>query len=331
MECRREPVEQVDPPAQHFDHAGRDRAIGSEVDGNEAVDAPAGREGEVDGSVAARDVECGAVAQARLDELVSRVQFSSFVHVLGTGEADGCGSNSAGALFTTQGEGFFCGLGWTAVIVIPSADTREELAAAVDAEFAAMDVPYNKDSMVRSFVELNPTNRPGLPMAGGGDDGQARIEAKAEVFHPEFWRRPRPITPSSDVTSEGNLDKVTADLVGASSAYQVVTVSISIGYWNIDGVGMDALPALDPLTVTHSAYGDRYAFDLALAEPTRAADGCLADPAIDASTIVAVEMPFRRLQFSLLPDAVGLDMQRVRDCLSTRLSAGALVVLTPYE
>ncbi|MCU1524268.1 MAG: hypothetical protein JWO18_1162, partial [Microbacteriaceae bacterium] len=51
MERAREAVEEVAASAQHLDHAGRDRAIGCELAGDEPADARTRSEGEVHRSV----------------------------------------------------------------------------------------------------------------------------------------------------------------------------------------------------------------------------------------------------------------------------------------
>ena len=62
MECVREAVEEFAAPTQYFDHAGRDRAIGGELAGDDPADARTRGKGEVDRSVPARHVQMSSSA-----------------------------------------------------------------------------------------------------------------------------------------------------------------------------------------------------------------------------------------------------------------------------
>lgn len=225
--------------------------------------------------------------------------------------------------------GYYCGMGWMVAFVIPNAQTREEVVGAVDAEFGAMDIEYAFPLAV-DLVMAHPSVRGGMVVTGGGNVGGAEIRVSTTPFRADTWRAPYIPRGSAEVSVDGDLDAITASAVEATGASEVVTVLVSVDYWDTRGLSTAAEPPA-PLRLEHYSEGSVYAFDVALAVPAEGGQACAQDGAVDLSTVSLVQSPFRRLTFALRQEATSDDMQRVRDCLAARLSSGAVAVLTPHE
>lgn len=275
--------------------------------------------------------ESRADAQSQIDAVASRLDYSGSVTVLGTGQADSCDVIN-NWWFNDVDEGYRCWMTWTSILVLPSEHTPSDIAAAVDDEMAALDVPYFAGGMVRSLMSLYPDQRQPdfhVPVSTGGVSGGLQFTVEVEQFRPELWRDP---SRQGRVSTTGDLTEITAATVQATGATEVVTVSMLVEYWNTEGTeDLGQGPAPDSVNWVTWSFGDAYAFELAEGSPADAAEACLTDPAIDAASVTRLAEPFSYLRFELLPTAQSIDAQRIRDCIKPRLSSGTLVELSPYE
>ena len=272
--------------------------------------------------------EARAAALATVDDAVGRIDFSDQVTVVGEGTADGCGNHTDGTVFAKV-TGYYCAMGWMVAFVIPDAHTREEVVGAVDAELGAMDIEYDFP-LAASLVMAYPSVRGGMVVTGGGHVGAAEIQVSTTPFRADTWSAPYIPRGSAEVSVGGDLDAVTASAVEATGASEVVTVLVSTRYWDTKGLST-AAESPTPLRLEYYSEGPVYAFDIALPVPAEGGHTCAQDDAVDPPTIALVESPFPRLTFALRQEATSDDMQRVRDCLATNLSSGAVAVLTPHE
>jgi hypothetical protein len=276
--------------------------------------------------------EARAEAREQIDEISAALAFSPRVVVLGTGTTDDC-SSIRNWWFDNSDLGYRCWMRWTAVAVIPDATDREELIAAIESEVAALDLPFTRGAMLRDYIELYPDQRDGMPIGIGGGVGDVGVGISTEPFRAESWRNP---VVGGGVSSSGDAEAVTVADIESTGAQHVLTIHISTEYWSTDP-DPGPRPEPDPVegvpegvALKYWSYGDLYAFDLASLDPGFP-DACLADPAIDPSSVVRSEQPFARLRFSLVPGAESLDSQRIRDCLVPQLAAGTtLVVYRPF-
>lgn len=272
--------------------------------------------------------EARAAAQAQIDDIASRLHFSDKVIVLGTSQEDSCGA-AHNWWFDSAPAGYRCWMKYTSFIVIPSAITREEVVAAVDAEMAALDVPYLSGGMVRAYVGVYPQLRSHMPVAAGGFEGALQYTATAEPFRPEVWRSP---VGSGSVSSSGDASSVSVADVEATGASEVITITMGLEYWNTEGIqDFSDVPPAEPVNWIHASEGSAFAFELADWAPKEAADGCLSDSMVDQSSISRTDEPFPYLRFELIEAAQSIDSQRIRECIKTGLTSGTLLELTPYE
>lgn len=276
--------------------------------------------------------EARAAASVALDDAVERIAFSDRVTVLGEGRADACETDMGDGYFA-EAVGYHCSMGWMVALVVPEARTREDVAGAVDAELASMDVTMTS-SLASNLVMAYPSVRGGMHLRAGGHVGEVDLVAQAAPFRAASWLTPRIPRGSAEVSSEGDLAEVDASAVRATGAEDVVTVLLSTTYWDTTGrYSTDRSPG-DPTPgpwVEHYAEGSGYRFDIALPDPVEGAQMCAQDGAVDPATVVPATSPFPRLTFALRPEAASEDMQRVRDCLTTALDSGAVAVLTPHD
>lgn len=273
--------------------------------------------------------EARAAAAAALDEAAERISLSDRVTVLGEGRADGCGGHTDSTVFAKV-IGYYCDMGQMVAFVVPDATTREEVVGAVDAELASMDITYSY-SLAEDLVMAYPSVRPGMTVTGGDRAGDVELRVEAEPFSAEFWRTPHIPRGSSEVSVDGDLDEISASAVEATGADEVVTVLLSTRYWDTRGLDAVTGTASPSFRLEYYAEGPVYGFDVALPVPAEGGEACALDPSVDAATVASVQEPFPRLSFSLSPEATSDDMQRVRDCLTTGLTSGAVAVLTPHE
>jgi hypothetical protein len=272
--------------------------------------------------------EARVAATATIDDAAARIVFSDRVTVLATGRADGCATESGEGFFSDP-VGYFCTMGWMATVVVPDARTREEVAGAIDAEIAAMDVTPTS-TLAESLVMRYPSVRDGATLYAGGAAGDARLHIEATQVR-GTWTAPRIPGGDREVSSAGDLDSVTAADVAATGADEVVTVLVTTTYWDTSGRSTTERDPGPALALEHYAEGTGYRFDVALPDPVADGEACAGDAAVDPSSVVSVQEPFPRLTFALGPDAGSPDMQRVRDCLTGRLRSGAIAVLTPDD
>ncbi|QGQ20738.1 hypothetical protein GC089_18010 [Cellulomonas sp. JZ18] len=270
--------------------------------------------------------EARVLATTRLDAALERVVLPDRFTVLGQGRGDGCGTYSGGANTFADPTGYHCSMGWTVVFVVPDARTRDEVAGAVDAAVAAMDV-HDASRLADDLVLGYPKLRDLRVLTGGGVADGVELRTEVTPFD-DAWLPPFVGSAASAVSSSGDLDAVDAAAVEATGATEVVTLALSTRYW--DTRGLSPVRRGDAgLVLEHYTEGSVYAFDLVHAQPAERAAACAQDAAVDAATVSALDAPFPRLTFSLRQDAVSQDMQRVRECLSTGLLSGAVAVLTP--
>ena len=272
--------------------------------------------------------EARAAAVATVNDAAGRIDLSDKVTVLGAGSADGCGTHTDGTVFA-KATGYYCVMSWMVAFVIPNAHTREEVVGAVDAELGAMDIEYASPLAV-DLVMAYPSVRGGMVVTGGGRVGEAEIRVSTTPFRADTWRAPYIPRGSAEVSVAGDLDAITASAVEATGASEVVTVLVSVDYWDTRGLGTAAEPPA-PLRLEYYSEGSVYAFDVALPVPAEGGHACAQDGAVDLPTVSLVESPFPRLTFALKQEATPDDMQRVRDCLAANLSSGAVAVLTPHK
>ncbi|MCG7285783.1 hypothetical protein MHY85_07330 [Cellulomonas sp. ACRRI] len=276
--------------------------------------------------------EARAAARVALDDAVERIRFSDRVTVLGEGRADACGTEMGDGVFADP-VGYHCSMGWMVALVVPEARTRDDVAGAVDAELASMDVTTTS-FLASSLVMAYPSVRDGTHLRAGGHVGEVDLVVEQTPFRAASWLTPRIPRGSAEVSSEGDLGTVDASAVRATGADEVVTVLLSTTYWDTTGrYGVDRSSG-DPTPgpwVEHYAEGAGYRFDIALPDPVGGAETCAQDGAVDPATVRSAASPFPRVTFALRPEAVDADMQRVRGCLTTALAAGAVAVLTPGD
>lgn len=272
--------------------------------------------------------EAHTAAVATVDEVAERIVFSDQVTVLGQGRADGCGIHTDGTVFASA-TGYYCVMGQMVAFVVPGASTREEVVGAVDAELGAMDFEYSSP-LAADLVMAYPSVRDGMVVTGGGHARGVEIRVEATPFRARDWRAPYIPRGSSEVSIDGDLDAISASAVEATGADEVISVLVTMRYWDTKGLDTDTeLPA--PLRLEYYSEGPVHAFDIALPVAAEGGEVCALDRAVDAPTVLSVQIPFPRLSFALRQEATAADMQRVRDCLTTNLSSGAIAVLTPYE
>lgn len=271
--------------------------------------------------------EARAAAEQQRDDLRARVAFSSRVIVLGSTSSDDCDTIRTW-WFDDVDLGYQCTLHTRVIAAIPDAESRLEVAAAVDGEMVDIDLPYPNGAMVQDLQSLHPAVRDELPMHGQAADGQATIDVSAEPFRAEFWP---PVATSGMVSGGWDGSPVTAAEFAATGASEVVVVSIDIEYWNTDGLpDVDYVPGEGDVTWVVRDFGGSYAFELAYAVPADAADVCLPDPSIDQSTIRR-DGSYGFLAFDLLPEAQDADSDRVRACIDPLLTSGTALQLRPGE
>jgi len=270
--------------------------------------------------------EARTQAETKLDGLISRIEFSDEAIVLGTGRGDSCGFGTSGVLWSPP-RNYRCWMTWAAYVVIPDAVSREDVAAALDAEIAAMDVPID-DTVVRALVSTHPNNVGNIPIGVSGVEHGMHVVFETRPFQADFW--PVPVAVSGNVSSSGDLGDVTAADVAETGAKQIIVVRATIEYWS-DVPPRDPDPAHTrlPLAVEHSAYGDYYSFDVAQAEPAEAVDVCRADPTVEPTSITHQDDPFSRTTFKLYGTAVREDAIRIRDCLTGSLTSGTIAWYEP--
>lgn len=276
--------------------------------------------------------EARAAASVALDDAVERIRFSDRVTVLGEGRADACGTEMGDGFFADP-IGYSCSMGWMVALVVPGARTREDVAGAVDAELASMDVTTTS-FLASSLVMAYPSVRHGMHLRAGGHVGEVDLVVEQAPFTAASWLTPRIPRGSAEVSSEGDLEAVDASAVRSTGADEVVTVLLSTTYWDTTGRNSVDRSSGDPTPgprVEYYAEGAGYRFDIALPDPVEGAEGCAKDGTVDPATVVSSASPFPRLSFALRPDAASEDMQRVRGCLTTALAAGAVAVLTPHD
>ena len=275
--------------------------------------------------------EARAEAASRIAELRSRLDFSDRVIVLGTGQKDDCGAaNNWWFDDTDTDPGYRCWMSWTAVAVIPDAQSSHELAAAVDDEMAALELPYQPGGMVRTLMSLYPPHREVGSygsISGGGHEGAVRFEVKAESFRPDFWP-----TPSIENSGSGDTAGIGVADIQATGANQIIEVSASVEYWNTTGLpNLDEVATPGAVNVVFWGYGDTSVIELADWAPAETPAVCTIDPAIDQATITRSDQPFPYLRLTLVPTAQSADQQRVRECLLANTTSGTLVSLYPQE
>ena len=258
-----------------------------------------------------------ADAQERIADLRSRLRLSDRLVVLGDESTDDCGT-AENWWFENTDLGYRCWITWTQVAVIPDAHTLQETAAIIDEELAGDDLPYNPGSMVRDLVSHHPTQREleaNMPITGGGAEADVGFRVTAQAFRPEFWRG----------------TAATVDDIEATGANQTLEFEIIVEYANTEGlVDYGGDQPVEPVNVVDWAYGDANAIEVADWAPAAAPDVCLADPAVDPSSITRTTDPFPYLYFEYTSDG-GEDSRRVRACLTAALTAGTVVSLSPYE
>lgn len=276
--------------------------------------------------------EARAAGGVALDDAVERIRFSERVTVLGEGRADACGTEMGDGFFADP-VGYHCSMGWMVALVVPEARTREDVAGAVDAELASMDVTATS-FLATSLVMAYPSVRDGKHLRAGGHVGEVDLVVEQAPFRASGWLTPRIPRGSAEVSSEGDLEAVDASAVRATGADEVVTVLLSTTYWDTTGRYSVDRSSGDPTPgpwVEHYAEGAGYRFDIALPDPVEGAEECAQDGAVDPATVVSAAAPFPRLTFALRPEAASEDMQRVGGCLTAALATGAVAVLTPRD
>lgn len=274
--------------------------------------------------------EARAAASAAVDAAAEHVVFSDRVTVLGQGRADGCGVETEEGFFADV-IGMHCSMGWMVALVVPGADTREEVAGAIDDELRAMDVTYAWP-LATDLVMHYPSVRDGTVLRGGGRVGEVELVVESTPFRPATWRAPRIPRGSAEVSADGDLESVTSSVVQETGADEVVTVLLSTMYWDTSGRNSSSSDPVAPgPLLAYYSEGPVYAFDVALPEPADGGLTCTEDAAVDPGTVSSMRTPFPRLTFSLGPSATSDDMQRVRECLVAGLDAGAIAVLTPRD
>lgn len=276
--------------------------------------------------------EARAAAGVALDDAVDLMRFSDRVTVLGEGRADACGTEMGDGVFAGP-VGYHCSMGWMVALVVPEARTREDVAGAVDAELASMDVTMTS-FLATGLVMAYPSVRGGTHLLAGGRAGEVEVHVEATPFRAASWRAPRIPRGSAEVSSEGDLAAVDAAAVRSTGADEVVTVRLSTTYWDTTGrYSPDPFPGAPTPGpwVEHYAEGAGYRFDVALPDPVEGAEACAQDGAVDPATVLSVAAPFPRVTFALRPEAASEDMQRVRGCLTAALADGAVAVLTPHD
>lgn len=273
--------------------------------------------------------EARAAAADHLDAVTARVVFSDRAVVFGSGREDSCGFGTQGT-FSSPPRNYRCWMQWVQLVVIPDAVTREEIAAALDAELAAMDLPIT-ESVVRDLVRTHPNNSSRLPIGARGHEGDVVISIESQPFRALSWPDPSVLV-GGNVSESGDIGEVTAADIEATRAAQFVVVSASVEYWAEAGVRVLPADGSAPpaFAVEQSAHGDNYYFDLAQAEPGEAAESCLADPSVAPTSITRQQEPFPRATFKLFGVATAEDAARVRDCLQARLTSGTLAWYQPY-
>lgn len=270
--------------------------------------------------------EARAEAAGRLADMRSRLDFSDRVIVLGTGQKDDCGV-ARGWWFDDSDPGYRCWMSWTAVAVIPDAQSYQELAAAVDGEMAPLDLPYDPGGMVRALMSRYPSQREVGSYSAGGHEASLRFEVKAEAFRPDFWP-----TPSIKSSGSGDAADISVADIQATGANQIIELNASIEYWNTTGLSNpDQAGTPDAVNVVFWSYGDTNVIELADWMPAEAPAACLVDPAIDQASIARSDQPFPYLRLTFVPKTQSADQQRVRECLLSKMTAGTLVSLDPEE
>jgi hypothetical protein len=271
--------------------------------------------------------EARAAAEARLDAMIARVEFSDAAIVLGSGRGDSCAYGTNGWIGTPPSN-YRCWMRWVEVVVLPDAVTREEVAAALDAELAATDLPIPA-GVVRALVITHPNNV-GSAVGSGGHEGNVSISVSTEPFRAQFWPSPQ-VRVGGNVSESGDLERISAADIEATGATQIIVVSVSIEYWAEDGIQDFGEPYVPSAFLEErSSHGDNYYFDLAQAQPAAAVGVCLADPLVAPTSLTRQDEPFPRVTFKLYGVATSDDAKRVRDCLTTNLTSGTLAWYEPY-
>lgn len=267
--------------------------------------------------------EARAAAEQQLDELASRVDFSDRVTVLGASTIDDCDTIRRW-WFDDVDLGYQCTMQHFIVAAVPAAQSRQDVAAAVDSELVDIDLPIPRGGMVHDLYALNEAIRSDLRMQSEGADGAVIATASAEPFRAEFW----PPVPRFGVVSGGwDGPPVTSDDFAATGATEAVVIAISIEYWNTDGIrDATADPIREGATWVAFDEGSRFAFDLVYAVPADGAEACLGDSLIDQASVRRAE---DLLAFELLPEAQDADSDRIRACIEPRLTSGTALQVRP--
>lgn len=273
--------------------------------------------------------EARTAASAVVDRAAQRITFSDQVTMVGEGRADGCGSIRSDDVLFGGSHGYFCVMGWMVALVVPNALTREEVAGAIDAEMRAMDITYPY-SLAEDLVLGYPSILESRALMGSGSTEGLEVRVEATPFEAASWRAPR-IPHPMEVSHDGDLETITAKAIEATGADEVITVSVTTEYWN--SFSHNDRPADQTPTLRLETYseGSVLTFDIADPAPAAAGEACARDIAVDASTVTPAENPFPRLTFSLGPESTSEDMQRVRDCLTSGLTSGAIAIRSPHE
>lgn len=264
----------------------------------------------------------------QLDELRARVTFSDRVTVRGSTTTDDCDSIRKW-WFNDIDLGYQCTLHTNIVAAIPEANTRLEIAAAVDGEMASIELPYRAGGMVRDLWSLHPAVRDQVPITEEAVDGAVSVSLSAEPFRAEFW----PTVATAGMVSGGwDGPAISAADFAATEATAVVVLTIDIEYWNTDGIPDEPFdPTSDGAVWVEVEQGSVYAFELAYAVPVDAADGCLSDPMVDPSSLTRGDGSYAFLSFALIPDATATDSDRIRACITPLLGSGTAIQLLPDE
>jgi hypothetical protein len=122
--------------------------------------------------------EARAEATAQLEAVAERFAFSDEAIVLGEGRRDSCAFGTTG-WFGTSASNYRCWMQWVELVVIPAAATREEVAAALDAELAVMDAPI-AGGVVRSLVLTHPDNVSIMAIGASGHEGDVLVSVQSE-------------------------------------------------------------------------------------------------------------------------------------------------------
>ncbi|MDC7121677.1 hypothetical protein OMK64_09025 [Cellulomonas fimi] len=94
-----------------------------------------------------------------------------------------------------------------------------------------MDMDYTS-ATATDLVLSYPSVRDGSVLRGGGHADGMEVQVEVTPFRSGTWTAPRIPRGSADVSTEGDLEDVTAADVEATGAGDVVTVLVSTTYWD---------------------------------------------------------------------------------------------------